>query len=121
MDNPTLEVGMEENPRSEAARLMGMVKSDRKAAAARENGKRGGRPRKVQASETPAPAAKSAPAQEVSSPAARPEAKLYISDPENYEQCQRCYGIGKVRNSKTGLWEPCTYLDCSGTGSIRRR
>lgn len=30
---------------SEAARLLGSIKSDKKAAAARENGKKGGRPR----------------------------------------------------------------------------
>jgi hypothetical protein len=39
-------------PLSDAARAMGSVRSARKAAAARINGKRGGRPRK-QASEVP--------------------------------------------------------------------
>jgi hypothetical protein len=34
------------DPISEAARIMGRIRSDKKAKASRENGKKGGRPRK---------------------------------------------------------------------------
>lgn len=38
---------MKTPPKNPAAVALGKIKSDKKAAAARENGKKGGRPRKV--------------------------------------------------------------------------
>jgi hypothetical protein len=43
--------GAAEDQRREAARLLGRVRSEKKANAARENGKRGGRPRDYVVSE----------------------------------------------------------------------
>ena len=94
---------MEENPRSEAARLMGRVKSDRKAAAARENGKRGGRPRKVQTAETPESTMKDYP----TVPTAAKSTFREIA-------CQRCDGRGWILKDHS----KCVY--CAGTGKVKR-
>ena len=87
MDNPTLEVSVEENPRSEAARIMGKVKSDKKTAAARENGKRGGRPKSTRPVEVKQP---------VSTKLGKDCPWCNGTGKEMGHECHRCHGRGTI-------------------------
>jgi DnaJ-class molecular chaperone len=102
MDNPTLEVIMEDSARSEAARQMGRARTERKAAAARENGKRGGRPMRER---------KAAKEVQVSKPdevRTQKAAPTSVSSP--YRECPWCNGTGKE------MGQECHR--CHGTGRI---